>query len=345
MDYQNPVQIEVEMAPSFTKAALNRCLFITNEHKSGGEGTVASIKTFSSSKEVSEYYGNNSKIYAAIELFLNQKIYPAKQALIPDYFHVLSVKKTGATKADVIKALNELGSTVEYYAISHILEPEVMTPGALNSFCNEKMKRCFETTTTETITDSEKSDRYIKFIDYSNENKAIAYMATCITPGAGSKSDMNILSGVTADVSGGKKVELSKVNINFAEKRTSKDYVVARMGVATDGTDITEGTATDCIIYNLIDNIETAMAETGFKQDTRGYSLLETIISNVMGEMYQMGIIADLNGRAEYKVYPITQTASERQAKVIRPKCMFRLADYGKVIELTLERTFEEVNK
>lgn len=345
MEYQNPVQIKVEMAPSFTKAALNKSLFITNEHKTGEVGETASIKTFSSSEEVAKYFGNNSKIYEAIQLFLSQKTYPAKQPLIPDYFHVLSVKKTEATKQDVIDALNELGSTVEYYAISHILEPEVMTPGALNAFCNEKRKIYFETTTTETITDPEKSDRYIKFIDYSTENKAIAYMATCITSGAGSKSDMNILSGVTADVSGGKRVELAKVNINFAEKRTSKDYVVARMGVTTDGTDITEVTATDCIIYNLIDNTEIAMAEKGFRQDSRGYSLLETVLSNVMGEMYQMGLIADLNGKAEFKIYPINQTATERQLKVIRAKVIFRLGDYSKVVELTLERTFEEVNK
>ncbi|MGL5428671.1 MAG: hypothetical protein ACRDAS_12250, partial [Cetobacterium sp.] len=79
MDYQNPVQIKVEMAPSFTKAALNKCLFLTTEHKTGDDGATAKIKTFTSSKEVSEHFGNNSKIYAAIQAFLSQKTYPAKQ--------------------------------------------------------------------------------------------------------------------------------------------------------------------------------------------------------------------------------------------------------------------------
>ena len=87
------------------------------------------------------------------------------------------------------------------------------------------------------------------------------------------------------------------------------------------------------------------MAEKGFKQDTRGYSLLETVISNVMGEMYQMGLIADLNGKAEFKILPINQTAAERQLKIIRPRVIFRLADFAKTIELTLGRAYGEVNK
>lgn len=345
--YSEPVKITVEVAPSFTLAALNKCLIITKEHKSDGQKNADSIKVFSSSAEVGEYFGNNSKTFKAVEFFLGQKQYPAKQPLIPDFFTVLSVKADSTiNKESVLTALNTLGASAEFYAVCSLLEDTELALKDLSSWLNENRKIQFVNTTKTTLSDDEKTDRIVAV--YSNtedENKAISYMATCITSGAGSKSDMNILTMCTADVSGGKRQELTAQNINFAEKRTSKNYVVIRNGVSTDGTDITETTAIDCIIYNLIDNIEIAMAEEGFKQDDRGYSKLETVISKVMGEMYKLELIADEKGNAAYKIYPITQTESERQLKVIRPKVLFRLSDFSKTVELTLERTYGTVNE
>lgn len=349
--YTEPVKIFVKMAPSFTLAALNKCLFITKEHKSEEETTTNNyIKTFSSSKEVSEYYGNNSKIFKAIEYFLGQKQYPSKNPLIPDFFHVISLK-TGQTYNDelVIGALNEVGLGAEFYALALVDVPEV-TEGGLNSWLNENRKILFTENTSKSTTLAKRSDRLITVYNAKTgtstpEYKAISYMATVITPGAGSKSDMNIVAMCSPDVSGGDRQTLTAQNLNFTEKRTSKDYVIVRTGIGTDGTDITETTATDCIIYNMIDNIEIAMSETGFRQDDRGYADLETVISKVMTEMYVLGLIADEKGQAAYKIYPITQTPSERQLKIIRPKVLFRLADFSKTIELTLERTYGEVNE
>lgn len=349
--YTEPVKIEVKSSPTFTSAALNKSLFITDEHKSGDSGAANSIKVFSSSSEVGEYFGNNSKTFKAIEFFLGQKQYPAKQPLIPDFFTILSIKKDeNITKEIVLEALNQLALGTEFYAVSSILEDGILNDGDLNSWLNENRKIMFGETKAKTTVEKNRSDRSVvlynaKTEEEGREYKAISYMATCITPGAGSKSDMNILTMCSPDISGGERQELTAQNINFTEKRTSKDYVVVRTGIGTDGTDITETTAIDCIIYNLLDNLEIAMAEKGFKQDSRGYSLLEDVLSKVMGEMYNMELVADENGQAAFTVYPITQTATERQLKVIRPKVLFILADFAKTIELTLERTYGEVTE
>lgn len=350
--YTEPVKIEVKSSPTFTSAALNKSLFITDEHKSGDPGAANSIKVFSSSAEVGEYFGNNSKTFKAIEFFLGQKQYPAKQPLVPDFFTILSIKKDESiTKEMVLQALSQLALGQTFYAIDYSALPEgTLQPGDLNSWANEYRKIVFTENTTKTTDEKNRSNRFIELYNSKNlgeqkEYKAVSYMATVITPGAGSKSDMNILSMCSPDVSGGERQELTAQNINFTEKRTSKDYVVVRTGVATDGTDITETTAIDCIIYNLLDNLEIAMAEKGFKQDSRGYSLLEDVLSKVMGEMYNMELVADENGQAAFTVYPITQTATERQLKVIRPKVLFILADFAKTIELTLERTYGEVTE
>lgn len=344
--YKEPVKITVEMAPSFTVAALNKCLIITKEHKSEADDTKKNeVKTFSSSAEVGEYFGNNSETFKAVEFFLGQKRYPAKQPLIPDFFTVLSVDTTTVNKEAVLKALNGvLGN--EFYAVCSLLTSTELAEGDLNSWLNENRKIQFSETDKKTTSQEKRSDRLITVYNAKNsgltkEYKAMSYMATCITPGAGSKSDMNILNMCSADVSGGERQELTTNNLNFTEKRTSKDYVVVRNGVGTDGTDITETTALDCIIYNLIDNLEIAMAEKGFKMDSRGVALLEDVISKVMGEMYNLGLVADTNGQADFKVLPIEITATDRQLKRLRPKVQFVLGDYAKVVELTLERTLE----
>lgn len=345
-NYQEPVKITVEMAPSFTVAALNKCLIITKEHKTGSENTkVNEIKTFSTSAEVGEWFGNNSETFKAIEFFLGQKKYPAKQPLVPDFFTILSVDTTTVDKNSVLTALNgALGN--EFYGVCSLLTEEELPEGSLNSWLNENKKIQFSENTKKTIEENQKSDRLISVYNAKSEEsgkeyKAISYMATCITSGAGSKSDMNILNMCSADVSGGERQELTSKNINFTEKRTSKNYVVVRNGVGTDGTDITETTALDCIIYNLIDNLEIAMSEKGFKMDSRGIALLEDTISKVMGEMYNLGLVADTNGQADFKILPTTITATDRQLKRLRPKVQFMLADYAKLVELTLERTLE----
>lgn len=351
--YTEPVKITVEMAPTFTVASLNKCLIITKEHKtSGGVNSKDEIAVFSSSKEVGEAFGNNSKTFKAVEFFLGQMTYPSKQPLIPDFFTVLSVKSDSTVnKEGVLAALNGIGAGAEFYAICDVLDDGELAEGDLNSWLNENRKVYFNENTSKTTTESHRSPRLISVYNAkagsgdTKEYKAMAYMATCITGGAGSKSDMNILTMCSADVIGGERQTLTAQNLNFTERKTSKDYVVVRTGIGTDGTDITETTAMDCIIYNLIDNLEIAMAEKGFKQDDRGYAELETVISKVMGEMYNLGLVADENGEAAFKIYPITQTETERQLKVIRPKVLFRLADFAKTIELTLERTFGTVNE
>lgn len=348
MIYSEPVKIFLKMSPSFTLAALNKCLFITDEHQTAATGATNEIKVFSSSKEVADWFGNNAVVFKAVEFFLGQKRFPSRQPILPEFFTILSVKKDAPiTKEIILDALNEKALSQQWYGLTCLID--TLKAGDLNSWLNENRKRQFAENITKTILPANQSDRYIEVYNTltsgdTREFKAVSYMATCITNGAGSKSDMNILSMCTADVEGGDRQVLSDLNINFVEKRTSLNYNVVRTGVGTDGQDITEGTATDCIIYNLIDNLEIAMAEVGFKQDSRGYSLLESTIAKVMGEMYVMGLIADKNGQAEFLIQPINQTETERQLKVIRPVVVFRLADYAKTIELTLERTYGEVN-
>ncbi|MEG2347276.1 MAG: hypothetical protein RSB50_06300 [Cetobacterium sp.] len=341
-EYQEPVKITVEMSPSFTLAALNKCLIITDEHKTGGETSANEIKVFSSSKEVGEWFGNNAKVFKAVEFFLGQKRYPSRQPLIPDSFVILSVSSTTTTKDKVLEALNTLALGQEFYAVASILPDSTLAAGDLNSWLNENRKIQFAKTKIKTVAENIKSDRFIQVYNTKDdEYKEIAYMATCITPGAGSKSDMNILSMCTSENFGGDRTELTAQGINVVERRTSKDYVVVRTGIATDGTDITETTAIDCVIYNLIDNLEILLAEKGVKMDSRGIADLEDTIGKVMGEMYLMGIVADTNGQADFKILPTEISATDRQLKRIRPHVQFLLSDYAKLVDLVLERTLE----
>lgn len=357
MDYKNPVQIKVVAAPTFTLAALNKGLFVTdeglteqyisdNKMKVQKTGLTVNVLTCSTSAEVAAAFGNNSKIFKCIESFLSQKDYPARNPIIPDFFTILSVKNASqTTKEDVLTGLNQALSST-FYGITHTLADGILAQGDLNPWLNENRKIFFENVTTKTTAENIRSDRYVQIYNaVAEENKAAAYLATVITRGAGSKVDMNILNGCSADVSGGERQNLTKQNINFTEKQTSKEYVVVRTGIATDGTSIDETTAIDCIIYNLIDNMLIAMAEKGFKQDDRGYSELESVLSKVMGEMYQLGLIAKEGASPAFKIFPISQTAAERQLKVIRVKILFRLADWAKTIELTLSRTYGKVNE
>lgn len=345
--YQEPLEIEVQSPSSFTSAALNKCLFITNEY--GLEATEKispQIKTFSSSEEVSKWYGNNSNILKAIEFYLGQKRYPAKQPLKPTFFTILSVKNEGTTKNDVIEGLNTaLG--YEFYAITHNLDNTIIAEGDLNSWMNEHRKILFEENTNKATNIAKKSDRYIKVYNAKSgeEYKAAAYMATVITSGAASKADMNIVNMCSPDVSGGERQELTAQCINFTEKRTSKDYVIVRNGVATDGTTIEDVTAIDYLIYNLMDNIEILMAESGVEQDDRGYDALESKLTQVMEEAGEMGILAKERSNYAFSILSINQSATDRQLNRINCEVVFRLKGWARAIKLILKRTYDEVNK
>lgn len=345
--YQEPVKITVSSVPSFTLAALNKCLIITDEGVANADPAQSTVGTFvfSSSDEVAEKFGNNSKIFKGVQYFLGQKQYPAKQPLIPEFFTVLAVENT-ADETAILTALR--GSTDNtWYAIGDVCDSGKITEKGLVSYLNENRKyRFYDKGTTETIDDDNKSDRQRAIFNAKNsgadrEWKALADMALNITNGAGSKSDMNITTMCSADVSGGKRQTLTAQNINFTEKRTSKDYVVVRMGVSSDGTSTDETTALDAIIYNMMDNLEIFMSEKGFKQDATGYNDLESVLKKVMNEMGVIGLIAVKdNGQYDFNVHSVSQTESERQLKVIRPKVTFVLADWAKRVELTLERSY-----
>lgn len=344
--YQEPVKISVSSVPSFTLAMLNKCIIITDEGVANADPDINTVGTFvfSSSDEVSEKFGNNSKIFKGVQYFLGQKQYPAKQPLIPEFFTVLAVATT-ATEADILKGLTDAGGV--WYAIGDVCDSGKITEKGLVPFLNEHRKyRFYDKGTAVTVDDDKKSDRQraifnAKTSGDTREYKSLADMALNITNGAGSKSDMNITTMCSTDISGGKRQTLTDAGINFTEKRTSKDYVVVRTGIATDGTSTDETTALDAIIYNMMDNLEIFMAEKGFKQDATGYNDLETVLKKVMNEMGVIGLVAvKANGQYDFNVHEVTQSDTERQSKVIRPKITFVLADWAKRVELTLERSY-----
>lgn len=345
--YKEPLEIEVQSPSTFTKAALNKCLFITTEHGiEASEKVSPKIKAFSSSEEVSKYFGNNTKILKMVEFFLGQKRYPAKQPLKPDFFTVLSVKAEDTTKEDVIEGLN-MSLSSEWYAFTHCLDNTIIAEGDLNSWCNEHRKILFEENTNSTSNLAQRSDRYIMVFNRKTEEeyKAVAYMATVITNGAASKVDMNIVNMCSPDVSGGERQELTAQNINFTEKRTSKEYVVVRNGVATDSTPIDDTTAIDYLIYNLMDNIEILMAESGVEQDDRGYDKLEGKLTQVLEEAGEMGILAVEGTNYAYSIPTINQTATDRQLRELECEVVFRLKGWVRSIKLILKRTYDEVNR
>lgn len=343
--YKEPLTITVESPSTFTKAALNKCLFITNEYGLDATEKISPhIKTFSSSDEVAKWFGNNAKILKVIEAFLGQKKYPAKQPLKPDFFTILSVKAEGTALEDIKNGLNA-ALVNEWYAVIHHFDTTVIPEGALNSWLNENRKILFEENTNKATNDEAKSDRYIKVYNAKagDEYKAAAYMATVVTAGAASKVDMNILNMCSADVSGGDRQELTAQNINFTEKRTSKEYVVVRNGVATDSTPIDDTTAIDYLIYNLMDNIEILMAESGIEQDDRGYDKLEGKLTQVLEEAGEMGILAVEGTNYAYSIPKITQSATDRQLRELNCEVIFRLKGWVRSINLVLKRTYDEV--
>ena len=151
------------------------------------------------------------------------------------------------------------------------------------------------------------------------------------------------LQGVTADTELAKKPELTKNNITFVEKRTSEGYITANGGKSTDGTYLDETTSIDCIIVNLNENLEKAMIKKGFPQDEEGYAFIEETLTNVMEEMGANKLIAKLNGKYQYVVYPVNQTATERGLRIIRPRVLFRIRNWGYYMDLTLVKTNKDI--
>ena len=85
------------------------------------------------------------------------------------------------------------------------------------------------------------------------------------------------------------------------------------------------------------------MIKKGFPQDEEGYAFLEETLNNVMEEMGANNLLAKLNGKYQYTVFPVTQTATERGLRLIRPKVLFRLRNWAYFIDLTLMKTNKDI--
>ena len=219
---------------------------------------------------------------------------------------------------------------------------------AVSSFLTENRKIYITEVKAYPIADTLKSDRIVpiwnlKRDETNKEYKAAAYAGVVITKGAGYRSSMIELQGVTADTELAKKPGLTKNNITFVEKRTSEGYITANGGKATDGTYLDDTTAIDCIIVNLNENLEKAMIKKGFPQDEEGYAFLEETLNNVMEEMGANNLLAKLNGKYQYTVFPVNQTATERGLRLVRPRVLFRLRNWAYFIDLTLMKTNKDI--
>lgn len=342
--YREPVKIVVDKEVPTTVAALNKTLIVTHEKN-------ADFKYYTSSAEVAEAFGNNSETYKLVEIFLSQ-VDGSGNILKPDFFSIVGVEKLQTAEATeetieeyagrVKEALNEALGEEWYAFITTLNDPKMLT--ILRPFIVENRKYYIAETTTYPIADTAKSDRILAYYNpTAAEYKAAAYTGATITVGAGAKSSLVEVAGVTADVTGGKKQELTQNNITFTEKRTSEGYIVANGGMALDGTYLDETTAIDCIIVNLNENLQKNAIKKGYRQDDRGYALVEDVLTKTLKEMGKIGLIAVLNGNYEYKVFPVTQTQTEREQRIIRPRVLFRLAGWGYFVDLTLQQTNKEI--
>ncbi|WP_308008893.1 hypothetical protein [uncultured Fusobacterium sp.] len=349
--YREPVKIVVDKEVPTTVAALNKTLIITHEKN-------ADFKYYTSSAEVAEAFGNNSETYKLVEIFLSQTD-GSGNILKPDFFSIVGVEKLQTAEATeenpepkeetieeyaarIKVALNEVLGEEWYAFITTLNDPKMLA--ILRPFIVENRKYYIAESTTYPIEDTAKSDRILLYYNpTAGEYKAAAYTGATITVGAGAKSSLVEVAGVTADVAGGKKQELTQNNITFTEKRTSEGYIVANGGMALDGTYLDETTAIDCIIVNLNENLQKNAIKKGYRQDDRGYALVEDVLTKTLKEMGKIGLIAVLNGNYEYKVFPVTQTQTEREQRIMRPRVLFRLAGWGYFIDLTLQQTNKEI--
>ena len=85
------------------------------------------------------------------------------------------------------------------------------------------------------------------------------------------------------------------------------------------------------------------MIKKGFPQDEEGYAFIEETLTNVMEEMGANKLIAKLNGKYQYVVYPVNQTATERGLRIIRPRVLFRIRNWGYYMDLTLVKTNKDI--
>lgn len=342
-DYREPVKIVVDKDVSLTVTDLNKVLVITDEKNSD-------FKNYASLEEVAEEFGNNSKTYKGIETFLSQTD-GSGNILRPDFFSILGLAREGEEEDDVYvpKLKNEILEVLgeSWYTIISIMDSPKLIEELVATTTSERRIHIAEVSTYPLENaDKIKSERVLLIYNSlgqseedNREYKSFAYAGAVITPGAGSKSSMVKLTGVTADVKGGKKQDLTNNNITFVEKRTSDGYIVANGGRTTEGTYLDEVTAIDMMIVNLNEAILKTMILKGFPQDDDGYTLMDTTLTSVMEELGKKNILAKENGQYEYKVIPTTQTKEERMQRIIRPRVIFRLKGWGYFVDLTIKKT------
>lgn len=339
--YREPVKIVIEKEIPLTIAALNKVLIVTDDKN-------ADFKYYMNSKDVANDFGNNSKVYKLVENFLGQRD-GFGNILKPDFFGIVGIQATGQEKIEdkLKEALNE-NLDQEWYGILTTFD-SVETIKAVRPFLTENRKVYIAEVKAYPLADTLKSDRVLaiwnlKRDEQDREYRAAAYAGVVITKGAGYRVSMIRQTGVTADTERAKKPELAKNNITFLEKRTSGDRIIANGGLSTDGTYFDETTAVDCIIVNMNENLEILTIDGGIEQDERGYSKVEEKLHDVMQEMGEAGILARLNGKYDYKVYPVNQTKTEREQRLLRPRVLFRLKGWAYFIDLTLSITNKEIN-
>lgn len=346
-DYREPVKIIVDKDVLLTVKDLNKSLFLTDEKNSD-------LKYYTSLEEVEKEFGNNTKIYKAIEDFLSQTD-GSGNILKPDIFAILGIarelEEEDTTYIPKVKtAITEILDE-SWYAFGSIVDSPKLIEELLALINSERRIYIAEVSSYPLENaDKIKSERVLliyntlgKEEEENREYKSFAYMGAVITPGAGSKSSMVKLTGVTADVKGGKKQDLTKNNITFVEKLTSEGYIVANGGRTTEGTYLDEVTSIDMMIVNLNEAILKTMILKGFPQDDDGYVLMDQTLTSVMEELGKNDILAKENGQYEYKVIPTTQTKEERMQRIIRPRVIFRLKGWGYFVDLTIKKTESSV--
>ena len=338
--YREPIKVVLEQELNLTIASLNKTLIVTNDKN-------ADFKYYMNSKDVANDFGNNSKVYKLVEKFLGQRDGDGN-ILKPDFFGVVGITVSGQEKIeDKLKEVLNENLDKEWYTLITTFD-SVETMKAVSSFLTENRRIYITEVKAYPLADTLKSDRIapiwnLKMDEADKEYKAAAYAGVVITKGAGYRSSMIELQGVTADTELAKKPELTKNNITFVEKRTSEGYITANGGKSTDGTYLDETTAIDCIIVNLNENLEKAMIKKGFPQDEEGYAFIEETLTNVMEEMGANKLLAKKNRKYQYVVYPVNQTATERGLRIIRPRVLFKIRNWGYYMDLTLVKTNKDI--
>ena len=338
--YRESVKIVVEKEVPLTVASLNKVLIVTDDKN-------ADFKYYMNSKDVATDFGNNSKVYKLVENFLGQRD-GSGNILKPDFFGIVGITVAGQEKLeDKLKEVLNENLDQEWYGLLTTFDSiEILK--ATRAFLTENRRVYISEVKAYPLADTLKSDRILAFWNLKKdeadrEYRAAAYAGVVITKGAGYRVSQIELQGVTADTERAKKPELTKNNITFLEKRTSEGYIVANGGKSTDGTYLDETTAVDCIIVNMNENLEKLLIKAGIEQDDRGYSKVEEKLHDVMQEMGENGLIAKLSGKYEYTVFPVTQTKTEREQRLLRPRVLFRLKGWGYFIDLTLSITNKEI--